>query len=201
MSDTQLEAAQAHLAGIQLQLLDEILPAAAFLRQLEEFRTSVSPFSCLQISGSPHHQLLPTIIPNPLGFDCVDSSVSQSEPPSCLLRLLKKKKAIMGTPKILSLKLWDGTSLTWGWCHSGHVFYTQVWSTKQLICRSYGSLVIVRNHMHIAAHLTCFAGSLSRQPLIQGILPLYTDTCTLTHTKKPGLSHRWAVQSIPVWFY
>lgn len=42
MSDTQLEAAQAHLAGIQLQLLDEILPAAAFLRQLEEFRTSVS---------------------------------------------------------------------------------------------------------------------------------------------------------------
>lgn len=63
MSDTQLEAAQAHLAGIQLQLLDEILPAAAFLRQLEEFRTSVSPFSCLQISGSPHHQLLPTIIP------------------------------------------------------------------------------------------------------------------------------------------
>lgn len=93
MSDTQLEAAQAHLAGIQLQLLDEILPAAAFLRQLEEFRTSVSPFSCLQISGSPHHQLLPTIIPNPLGFDCVDSSVSQSEPPSCLLRLLKKKKS------------------------------------------------------------------------------------------------------------
>lgn len=96
MSDTQLEAAQAHLAGIQLQLLDEILPAAAFLRQLEEFRTSVSPFSCLQISGSPHHQLLPTIIPNPLGFDCVDSSVSQSEPPSCLLRLLKKKKSYNG---------------------------------------------------------------------------------------------------------
>lgn len=173
MSDTQLEAAQAHLAGIQLQLLDEILPAAAFLRQLEEFRTSVSPFSCLQISGSPHHQLLPTIIPNPLGFWLCWFFGFSVWAALLLVTFVKKKKSYNGNTQntqntISELQLWDG---------------------------------IVRNRMHIAAHLTCFAGSLSRQPLIQGILPLYTDTCTLTHTKKPGLSHRWAVQSIPVWFY
>lgn len=134
MSDTQLEAAQAHLAGIQLQLLDEILPAAAFLRQLEEFRTSVSPFSCLQISGSPHHQLLPTIIPNPLEFDCVDSLVSQSEPPSCLLRLFKKKKSYNGNTQNTQLE-----ALRW--------YFTNLRVMSQRPCLLYTGLINKTTHL------------------------------------------------------